>query len=224
MASKRTISGNCVQKSHFKFGGQYYDQIDGVSMGSPLGPLFANVFMDDYERKHFCGLQTRGVKTWHRFVDDTFVVLGNKENAKVVLDFLNDQHPNIKFTMEMQKRESIAFLDVLVKRRGLGLVSEIYRKPTFTGVYLNWTSLTSRRYKIGLVKCLLGRAWRICTDIETKNLEVKRIKAVLLRNNYPEHILDLEISKFVRIETIKDDAKRVNTDTAEVLQKEKDET
>ena len=34
-----------TKKSHFLFDGQYYDQIDGVAMGSPLGPVLANIFM-----------------------------------------------------------------------------------------------------------------------------------------------------------------------------------
>ena len=39
----------CTQKSHFQFNGNYYDQLDGVAMGSPLGPLFANLFMDEFD-------------------------------------------------------------------------------------------------------------------------------------------------------------------------------
>ena len=31
--------------THFLFDSSYYDQIDGVAMGSPLGPVFANLFM-----------------------------------------------------------------------------------------------------------------------------------------------------------------------------------
>ncbi|XP_046863299.1 uncharacterized protein LOC124457051 [Xenia sp. Carnegie-2017] len=34
-----------VKNCHFFFNGQVYQQIDGVAMGSPLGPLFANIFM-----------------------------------------------------------------------------------------------------------------------------------------------------------------------------------
>ena len=34
-----------TKKSHFLFDGKYYDQIDGVAMGSPLGPVLANIFM-----------------------------------------------------------------------------------------------------------------------------------------------------------------------------------
>ena len=29
-----------TKKSHFLFDGQYYDQIDGVAIGLPLGPVF----------------------------------------------------------------------------------------------------------------------------------------------------------------------------------------
>ena len=36
--------------THFLFNGNYYDQIDGVAMGSPLGPVLANLFMGYHEK------------------------------------------------------------------------------------------------------------------------------------------------------------------------------
>jgi hypothetical protein len=39
-----------VKNCHFIFNGQIYQQIDGVAMGSPLGPLFANIFMSFHEK------------------------------------------------------------------------------------------------------------------------------------------------------------------------------
>jgi hypothetical protein len=48
----------CTQESHFQFNNEFFDQIDGVSMGSPLGPLFANVFMSDFEKKEHEKTQT----------------------------------------------------------------------------------------------------------------------------------------------------------------------
>ena len=36
-------------QTHFLYNGEYYDQIDGVAMGSPLGPVLANIFMGHHE-------------------------------------------------------------------------------------------------------------------------------------------------------------------------------
>ena len=35
----------------FQFNGNLYEQVDGVAMGSPLGPLMANAFMCSLEEK-----------------------------------------------------------------------------------------------------------------------------------------------------------------------------
>ena len=67
----------CTQESHFQFNGKYYDQIDGVAIGSPLDPLFANVFMADFECKHMHTLKELGVNQWLRYVDDVFAKLAN---------------------------------------------------------------------------------------------------------------------------------------------------
>ena len=40
-----------TKRSHFVFDGQYYDQVDGVAMGSPLGPVLANIFMCHFEER-----------------------------------------------------------------------------------------------------------------------------------------------------------------------------
>ena len=40
-----------TKKSHFLFDGQYYNKIDGVAMGSPLGPVLANIFMCHFEKR-----------------------------------------------------------------------------------------------------------------------------------------------------------------------------
>ena len=39
-----------AKNCHFTFNNRIYQQIDGVAMGSPLGPLFANIFMSFHEK------------------------------------------------------------------------------------------------------------------------------------------------------------------------------
>ena len=88
----------CTQQSHFQFAGEFYDQVDGVAMGSPLGPLFANIFMAEFEKTHMEKLREVGIKTWLRYVDDVFVTTNDRAASEAALEYLNEQHPNIKTT------------------------------------------------------------------------------------------------------------------------------
>ena len=126
----------CTKSSHFVFNNKFYDQIDGLAMGSPLGPLFANIFMDSFEKKIMPQLVNLGLKCWLRYVDDTFIILEDKSNIKPIIDLLNIQHPNLRFTSEEELNDRLAFLDVHVVKVNDRLHTKIYRKPTFTGLYL----------------------------------------------------------------------------------------
>ena len=130
-------------------------------------------------------------------MDDTFVVIKNKEQAVRILEFLNSQHKTIKFTMEKEVNNSINFLDVKITRNiDNSLSTSTYRKPTFTGVMLNWNSLTSIKYKKGLISCLLDRSNKICSS-ETQRLEeMEMLRSLLISNNFPPQIIENEFKRF----------------------------
>ena len=64
-----------MKSSCFVFNNIYYTQIDGVAMGSPLGPTFANLFLVYYEQIWLekCPLQFKP-KYYRRYVDDIFLM------------------------------------------------------------------------------------------------------------------------------------------------------
>ena len=43
-------AGVCL-KIHFLFQGKYYEQVHGIAMDSPISPLVANLFMEEFESK-----------------------------------------------------------------------------------------------------------------------------------------------------------------------------
>ena len=47
----KTLFRFATSKTHFLFNDEVFDQVDGVAMGSPLGPVLANIFMGYHEKR-----------------------------------------------------------------------------------------------------------------------------------------------------------------------------
>ena len=101
-----------------------------------------------------------------------------KDHVKKSLRFMNSRHPNIQFTCEEESFNKISFLDVSVTRMGNKLVTSLYRKKTFSGVYINYNSFLSLKYKKGLIHTILFRAFSIRADSNTFYNEVQHLKLI----------------------------------------------
>jgi hypothetical protein len=188
-----------VKQNHFTFEGKTYDQIDGVAMGSSLGPILANIFMSQFEHQALDQYTGTLPSTYRRYVDDTFLIFQHENDMDLFFNYLNTCHRNIKFTKEIESNNKLPFLDVLIRKETDGTLStSLYRKPTFTGLYLRWDSYVPKQYKRGLVKCLINRAWRICSCLDGFCQEVKVIKSILANNGYPQNFVENIVTKFTK--------------------------
>ena len=39
----------CLRSTYFTFRGKFYEQVEGAAMGSPISPIVANLYMEDFE-------------------------------------------------------------------------------------------------------------------------------------------------------------------------------
>ena len=70
----------CLQNTYFCFQGQYYEQVEGVAMGSLVSPKVAYLYMEYFEWKALGTATHPTPKIWLRYVDDTWVVQREKIN------------------------------------------------------------------------------------------------------------------------------------------------
>ena len=109
----------------------------------------------------------------------------HKDQVKKFLKYMNTRHPNIQFTCEEESNNKISFLDVSITRMNNKLVTSLYRKKTFSGVYTNYNSFLPLKYKKGLIHTLLFRAFNICADYNTFHNEVQYLKLIWQKNYFP---------------------------------------
>ena len=100
---KRTMKKHSLDactKTIFSFNSKFYKQIDGVSMGLPLGPVLANIIMTELESTIVKELVDKSlVKLYMRYVDNTLLLV-NDTDINYIHKRLNSFDKNIKFTVD----------------------------------------------------------------------------------------------------------------------------
>ena len=167
-------------------------------MGSPLAPVLANIFMGFHESKWLNEYNLNKPKFYLRYVDDILAAFGNEQDSLNFLNFLNNRHPNIKFTIEKQINHSMGFLDAFISGINIqNLTLQTYHKSTYTGLLLNVISLASFSYKINLIKRLIGRSFKIFNNWNSFDNDIESMICNLIKNAYSRFLIDKVIKNYL---------------------------
>ena len=85
---------------------EFYSQIDGVAMESPLGPTLTNIFLCHHENKWLndC-FNSFKVVFYKRCIDDIFVLFKKSEHVQLFVNYMNSKHKTFRFLMKQKKME-----------------------------------------------------------------------------------------------------------------------
>ena len=109
--------------------------------------------------------------------------------AHLSFEYLNSCQPNIKFTMETEEKGQLPILDALLSKQSVSyhrgstcIITSVYRKKTYTGLLTNYSSFTPFKYKLGLIKTFIDRAYKINNTTQGFQNNIKNISEILKRN------------------------------------------
>ena len=172
----------------FQFNGALYQQVDGVAIGTPLGPLMANTFMCSMEEK--LANENKLSDFYRRYVDDTFAPVPDLPAADDFLASLNDAHQAIQFTVQTAVNNKLAFVGMVIIKTDNRLNTCHYRKKTNKGLLLHYQSHVDNGYKRSLLRTMIDLANRLSSSPALFSQERKELKSIFLKLKYPEKLID----------------------------------
>ncbi|XP_072759915.1 uncharacterized protein [Anoplolepis gracilipes] len=181
--SKFLMGSNIVLNStFFMFNNNFYRQIYGTPMGSPLSPIIADIVIQDIENKALSILNF-STPFYYRYVDDIITAIPF-DQIDYILNVFNSLHPRLKFTLEVENDNIINFLEIAISTFNNKLEFDWYHKPTFSGRYLHFLSLHPECQKKGTIFGLVDKAITLShPKHHQKNIIL--IINILVKNGYP---------------------------------------
>ena len=177
-----------VYDSFFLFNNQIYEQLDGVAMGSPLGPSFANIFLCYLEATSMFQSPSTPI-LYRRYVDDIFCIFNTNDDALSFCKHLNSLHPNLKFTVEFEDSASLPFLDILITRSNGLFSTSVFRKKSTTPLSMNFYSFSYLKYKISAVRTLIHRAYYVSSSYFSFHKEIVFLTKYFSSNGFPVNMV-----------------------------------
>ena len=114
---KKLLLDSCT-KTAFSFDNVLYEQCDGVSMGSSLGPVLANIILTEFENVIVKPLiETSVLNCYCRYVDGTLVLM-KKDKIQHVLNSFYSFNKNLRFSVDTFDGGNIHFLDIKILNNG----------------------------------------------------------------------------------------------------------
>ena len=126
-------------------------------MGSPLGPLFANIFISFYEKSwlHNCRSVFKPL-LYRCSVGNCYLLFKSLSHVPLFLNYsILTANILTSLTSELEKGGKISFLDVEICCSNDKFSTSAYRKRTFTGLFTNFHRFIPLAYKRFLVSCSL---------------------------------------------------------------------
>ena len=136
---------------------------------------------------------------YKRYVDDILAAFQHEYQAQQFLQYINQIHPSLKFTIDTEHNNSLNFLDISIIRSSSSsfFSTNVYRKSCFTCLGLNFHSFSPDIYKFNSCKTLIHRAYMLCSNWFHFSSEITALEKYFKQNCYPSTIFQSSLKKYL---------------------------
>ena len=200
-----------MQNNYFTYNSQFYHQIRGGAMGSPLTLTIANCYMFFFERDIIRQVNNSN-GLYLRYIDDIFLIINwPTRHLLTQVDRWNKFDANIQLSANISSTAD--FLDLHMENQDGELFTSVYHKPSHEPYYLPFNSIHPLHMKKNIPFAMLLRAIRYCSSFRSYINERESLCMALLLNKYPGHFIDQQFSRVLQKFNISQPLNRNNYET-----------
>ena len=172
----------------FTFSGEIFKQINGVAMGTKMGPNYANLFVGYVEEQIFNQFDGPKPELFGRYIDDCLGATScTKEELEQFIAF-------VKFTWEISET-SVTFLDINISVQDNKLATSVHYKPTDSHSYLLYSSSHPSHVKDSIPYSQFLRLRRLCSEDSDFNSKCDEMSNFFSERGYSDSILSKALNR-----------------------------
>ena len=178
---------------------QIFIQTNGTTEGDKPSPDFAMIAAKPFDDKIFELMGNKLIGSG-RYIDDGLRIGNfNINDAKNVINEINKITPRVQFTFEFGDwgGKRIHFLDLYLIITPVGIITEMYYKPTELFSYLKISSAHPDTTWISVIKGISSNLRSHCND-GTINIHSRIQAALLIRQGYNKHDIFKEFNTIIK--------------------------
>ncbi|CAF3691829.1 unnamed protein product [Rotaria sp. Silwood1] len=195
-----------TQDTNFIFNNKIYSQINGVAMGSPLGPVSNNKLSNNSIKNFINNLNNKAADNLtissnnkslnSSTVNSNNIVFNNSINNLSTKSFnISNVASTSNSINNLSNMPTIISTNNNTQISSKSFATTIYRKPTYTGLITKWSSFVPHTYKVSTISSMVYRAIRICSSYDLMHEQFEFIEFIGIENGYPEGFIKAQIRK-----------------------------
>ena len=121
-------------------------------------------------------------------MDDILIIYDSRHtDSKNIQDDFNTLQPNMKFTAEPESNNEINFLEITIHKTPTKWTSSLYRKSSFTGSIIPYSSNHPPQHKYAAIRYLHNRLNTYHLQHDEYKEELDTIHDIMQNNGFPTH-------------------------------------